>query len=208
MLHKTVNHKKNYFSPKNVLQKSAASALVILKESPWNCPPGKMALISANMWLKIKDSLVRFLLQRKKPEKEETVEKTTPKDKKYLVVWNVWQTQMEMTRPSEVWTYLLMLMSASWWFRVRSVWHTLDKLNHCRELLRHIWVQNQSYFRIYEVCYFQGSWHVSNQLHGYQSQSSGTGNHRGSRDSVHLSFHCRTQEIIPSIGIYTNSTDA
>lgn len=53
-----------YFSPKNFLQKSAASALVILKLSPWKCPPGKMALISASMWLKISESLVRFRLQR------------------------------------------------------------------------------------------------------------------------------------------------
>lgn len=51
-----------YFSPKNFLQKSAASALVILKLSPWKCPPGKMALISASMWLKISESFVRFRL--------------------------------------------------------------------------------------------------------------------------------------------------
>lgn len=54
-----------YFSPKNFLQKSAASALVIRKLSPWKCPPGKMALISASMWLKISESLVRFRLHRR-----------------------------------------------------------------------------------------------------------------------------------------------
>lgn len=61
-----------YFSPKNFLQKSAASALVILKLSPWKCPPGKMALISASMWLKISESFVRFRLQR--GEKKEHIE--------------------------------------------------------------------------------------------------------------------------------------
>ena len=38
-----------YLSPKNFLQNSAASAFVIRKLSPWNCPLGKIALISANM---------------------------------------------------------------------------------------------------------------------------------------------------------------
>lgn len=66
-----------YFSPKNFLQKSAASALVILKLSPWKCPPGKMALISASMWLKISESLVRFRLQRE--EKKERISVILPR---------------------------------------------------------------------------------------------------------------------------------
>lgn len=70
-----------YFSPKKLLQKSAASALVILNVSPWNCPPGKMALISASMWLKISDSLVRFLLQRGDHKTQQTLVSTPVTDR-------------------------------------------------------------------------------------------------------------------------------
>ena len=60
---------KSHLSPKERLQNSAASALVILKLSPWNKPLGKMALSSASMWLKISDSLVRFRLKKKRDGK-------------------------------------------------------------------------------------------------------------------------------------------
>lgn len=53
-----------YLSPKNFFQNSAASAFVIRKLSPWNWPLGKIALISASMWLKIRDNLVRFRLYK------------------------------------------------------------------------------------------------------------------------------------------------
>lgn len=58
--------KKTHLSPNDRLQNSAASALVILKLSPWNKPLGKMAFSSASMWLKIRDSLVRFRLGENK----------------------------------------------------------------------------------------------------------------------------------------------
>lgn len=57
-------HTLTYLSPKNFFQNSAASAFVIRKLSPWNWPLGKIALISANMWLKIKDNFVRFRLYK------------------------------------------------------------------------------------------------------------------------------------------------
>lgn len=73
---------KPHLSPKERLQNSAASALVILKLSPWNRPLGKMALSSASMWLKIRDSLVRFLLRTRTDEESEA---QTWSDRKHLV---------------------------------------------------------------------------------------------------------------------------
>lgn len=41
--------RKTHLSPKDLLQNSAASALVMRKLSPWNRPLGKMAFSSASM---------------------------------------------------------------------------------------------------------------------------------------------------------------
>lgn len=58
-----IHYFESYFSPKAFLQNSAASALVIRNVSPWKSPLGKIPFSSASMWLKIRDSLVRFRLQ-------------------------------------------------------------------------------------------------------------------------------------------------
>lgn len=86
-----------YFSPKNFLQNSAASAFVIRKLSPWNCPLGKIALISANMWLNIKDSFVRFLLQRE------------GKQIKHVKILDSFSTTLLFLDPSSSFSYMLFI---------------------------------------------------------------------------------------------------
>lgn len=52
----------SHLLPNERLQNSSASVLVTLYASPWKCPSGNMAFSSQSMWLKSKDSLVKFLL--------------------------------------------------------------------------------------------------------------------------------------------------